>query len=403
VRIKQRPGDFVVKERFHFDEAKRGEHYVYRLSKEKLTTFTALEMLRERFRVPEDAISFCGLKDKQGRTEQAIAVRGGKLPELTEPNLRLEFLGRSAQALGAENLLGNWFGVVVRDLAREEADRAREACAEVRRAGSVNYFDSQRFGFVKHGQGFIGKLLVRGELEAALKAWMATPSPLDRSDDGKVKAFFREHWGAWKARPPPLPAARRYERVLRRLRERPRDFGYALLAVPGDVRAMMVFEYQSFLWNEGMKRWIARMAPARDLVGLKYTAGSLLFHRELPAERAGAMRAAAFPLLGPGAELADPDVRAAVDETLNAERVRLEDLKVPGVPQIFFRPEPRAALVFPPDLEASPPRPDDENRGRFSVRLTFTCPPGAYGTLVTKRVFWFAVERGVKPRRRGRS
>ncbi len=37
------------------------------------------------------------------------------------------------------------------------------------RLGVVNYFDSQRFGSLKHGQGYIAKDLIRGDFEAALQ------------------------------------------------------------------------------------------------------------------------------------------------------------------------------------------------------------------------------------------
>ena len=38
--------------------------------------------------------------------------------------------------------------------------------------------------------------------ESALKALIATPSELDKSDDAKVKTFWRDHWGDWQLRAP---------------------------------------------------------------------------------------------------------------------------------------------------------------------------------------------------------
>jgi len=71
----------------------------------------------------------------------------------------------------------------VRDLERADAQRIPESVQEVERVGVVNYFDSQRFGFLKHGQGFIGMKLLRGDFEGALHSYLATPSELDKSDD----------------------------------------------------------------------------------------------------------------------------------------------------------------------------------------------------------------------------
>src|SRR2546426_423373 len=157
-----------------------------------------LERISKEFAVRRRDLSVCGLKDKQGRTEQLVGVLGGALgaSEVVQSgDLRLKLIGRTAQPLTSANISANRFEVTVRDLSAEEAERVPESVAEVQRAGVVNYFDSQRFGFLKHGQGFIARHLLRGDFEGALKAFLATPSELDRSDDAKVKAFWRDHWG----------------------------------------------------------------------------------------------------------------------------------------------------------------------------------------------------------------
>src|ERR671931_83171 len=90
----------------------------------------------------------------------------------------LQRIGRTAQPLTSGNISANRFEVTVRDLSPEEAARAAESTAEVQRVGVVNYFDSQRFGFLKHGQGFLARHLLRGDWEGALKAYLASPSEL---------------------------------------------------------------------------------------------------------------------------------------------------------------------------------------------------------------------------------
>ena len=201
MKLKQRPEDFSVIESYRFTEVPRGAYYVYRMDKQKLTTLGAVERLRERFRIKRQDVSFCGLKDKQGRTEQLIAVHGRQV-ELQEPDLRLTFLGRTDQPLSARNITSNRFSVIVRDLSEEEALRVPESVAEVARVGVVNYFDSQRFGFVKHGQGFVARDLLRGDFQAGLKSLIAHPSELEQSEDARVKALLRDHWGEWAKHPP---------------------------------------------------------------------------------------------------------------------------------------------------------------------------------------------------------
>src|SRR5437868_2417317 len=256
------------------------------MDKQKVSTLQALERLSKEFTVRRRDLSVCGLKDKQGRTEQLVGVSGGPLADsevVQSGDLRLKLVGRAAAPLSSENITANRFEVTVRDLSREEAERVPESVAEVERVGIVNYFDSQRFGFLKHGQGLIAKDLVKGNFEAALRRYLATPSELDRSDDAKVKRFWSEHWGQWQLHAPGEAAAK-YAPMLRQLRKDPNDFKGALLHVDRRVRMMMLFELQSLVWNEGVKRYLAAKIPSAELIGIRYQAGSLAFPRALPRE-----------------------------------------------------------------------------------------------------------------------
>src|SRR6267142_5832811 len=362
------------------------------MDKQKISTLQALERISRDFAVRRRDLSICGLKDKQGRTEQLVGVLGGALGNsevVQSGDLRLKLIGRTAQPLTSANISANRFEVTARDLGSEEAGRVAESVAEVQRVGVVNYFDSQRFGFLKHGQGFIARHLLRGDFESALKAFLATPSELDRSDDAKVKAFWRDYWGEWQLRAP-QEAGKRYAPLLRRLREDPRDFRGAFLHIDRRIRAMALFELQSYVWNEGVKRYLAARVPVAELIGLRYQAGALTFPRALPRALRDEMWAKSFPLLAPESTFDDDRVRESALGALRAQGLVLEDLVVPGTRQLFFKHEERPLFVVPGKLRVSEPRPDELNRGRLKVNLSFTLPPGAYATLVVRRVLWFA-------------
>lgn len=399
VKIKQRPEDFVVREGYRFEEDPQGPVWVYRMDKQKVSTLQALERLSKDFGVRRRDLSVCGLKDKQGRTEQLVGVLGGALAPtevVQSGDLRLKLIARVAQPLTSANITANRFEVTVRDLAPDEAARVSESVAEVHRAGVVNYFDSQRFGFLKHGQGFLAKQLLRGDFEGALRAFLATPSELDKSDDAKVKTFWREHWGEWQQRAP-QDAGKRYAPVLRRLREDPRDFKGAFLHIDRRLRAMALFELQSFIWNEGAKRYLAGRVPASELIGLRYQAGALTFPRALPRELRDELWAKTFPLLAPDSKFDDPQVESAALAALKTQGLTLSDLRVPETPQLFFKHEERPLFVVPGKLRVNEPRRDELNRGRLKINLSFTLPPGAYATLVVRRVLWFAAETRKSP------
>src|SRR3989454_7002313 len=352
MKIKQRPEDFVVREGYRFKPEPDGPVWVYRMDKQKISTLQALERISKDFAVRRRDLSVCGLKDKQGRTEQLVGVMGGSLGEsevVQTGDLRLKLIGRTAQPLTSANISANRFEVTVRDLGAEEAARVAESAAEVQRVGVVNYFDSQRFGFLKHGQGFIARHLLRGDFEGALKAFLATPSELDKSDDAKVKAFWRDHWGEWQLRAP-LDAGKRYAPVLRRLREDPKDFKGAFLHIDRRIRTMALFELQSFVWNEGVKRYLAARVPAAELIGLRYQAGALTFPRALPRALRDQLWARTFPLLAPDSRIEDAQVKDAALGALRSQGLGLAQLRGPDTPQLFFKHEERPLFVVPGKL-----------------------------------------------------
>jgi tRNA pseudouridine13 synthase len=396
MRLKQRPEDFSVTESWRFDPDPGGEWFVYLMDKQKVSTFEAVERIAAAAKVPISDVSYCGLKDKQGRTSQLVAVRGRPV-ELQQADLRLKALGRTAAPISAENTTSNRFAVTVRDLGEEDLARLPASVAEVQRLGVVNYFDSQRFGALKHGQGFLVKDLMRGDSEAALRNFLARPSELDRSDDARVKAFWKEHWGEWGRRNP-YPGAERYARIIRWLREHPKDHLGAFLRTEPRWRALQVFAYQSWLWNEGVKQYLRKVVGVARLVAIRYQAGTLLFPRSLGAGLARLLEGRTFPLLAPDSRIEDPEVRRAALSVLEREDMTLDSLRVPGAPQIHFDHEERPLLVRPGKLVVGESRPDELNRGRFRVNVAFTLGPGAYATLVVKRLFFWTLEPGRRTR-----
>ncbi|HET9555475.1 MAG TPA: tRNA pseudouridine(13) synthase TruD [Anaeromyxobacteraceae bacterium] len=394
MRLKQRPEDFSVTESWRFDDDPAGPWRVYLMDKQKLTTFEAVDRLCARFKIPRADVTYCGLKDKQGRTTQLVAIRGRDV-ELQDADLRLKPMGRSRAPLSAANTTSNRFAVTVRDLSEDDVARLPASVAEVQRLGVVNYFDSQRFGPLKHGQGFIVKELMRGDFETALKNVIAHPSELDLTHDAKVKQFWKEHWGEWTRRNP-YPGAERYEAVLKWLKKHPADFRGALLRTEPRWRALQVFTYQSWLWNEGVRQLLRDVVGIQHLVAVRYQAGSLLFPRELDGAQARRLGGATFPLLGPTSTFADPETRKAALSVLAREKMTLASLAVPGTPEIHFDHEERPLVVHPGRLTVGEARPDELNEGRLKVNVAFTLPPGAYATLVVKRLFFWTLEPGAR-------
>lgn len=388
VKIKQRPEDFSVKESFRFDPSPEGRYWVYLLSKQKISTFDAVEHIRQLFGLRPGAISYCGLKDKQGHTEQIVAVDGMDVA-LQEPRLRLKFLGRSHSPLTSANTASNRFSVTVRALKSSDLAQLGLSVAEVSRLGVVNYFDSQRFGSLKHGQGFIAKDLLREDFESALRNYMAKPSSLDRSEDGKVKQFWKENWGHWDRRVP-FAGTRKYGRILDALRKNPGDWLTAFLQIDQRYRTMILFTYQSYLWNEGVRRLLQLLLSREQLFPHPYQAGTLLFHRDADLNALEYLRGATFPLLAPDTQFKDDRVREAAEWALAKEKLTLSSLAVEKARRLlFFKHQERPVLIYPHKLVTGRPTRDELNPGLSKMNVAFTLPPGSYATLVIRRLFHF--------------
>ena len=103
----------------------------------------------------------------------------------------------------------------------------------------------------------------------------------------------------------PFEAAHRYDRVIRSLREKPEDYLRAFLQIDASYRALLLFTYQSWLWNEGVRRLLQLVLPRTALFPLRYQAGTLLFHQDGDPETLRGLRGLTFPLLGPDTPLGE--------------------------------------------------------------------------------------------------
>ena len=199
---------------------KNHSHALLIVSKSSIATPDAVAHLARALGLQPGRLAFAGLKDKHAQTTQHITVapdgRGSppRIPDrLSAPNWEARPLGWVAEPLTADGIDGNAFELVVRDLSRAASDEMARRADILRVAADdgpalliVNYFGSQRFGGARHHQGWIGRALIEGDFESALRLAVGTPA---RKDTGRVRSFTRmaaARWGsAGLARDLPVP------------------------------------------------------------------------------------------------------------------------------------------------------------------------------------------------------
>lgn len=397
MRLKVMPDDFRVREELSFDEVRDGDYFVHLLRKEKLDTQQALTRVARLAGVSREDLAFAGLKDRQGQTEQWISIKGRRLDHAGK-DLSVSFKGRTDCPISSQLSTGNRFEIVVRDLSQQDVDLILDNAELVERDGLPNYFDDQRFGNLRHGQGFVMRDILRGDYEAALRALLAQPSPKAITGDVKLKRILAEHWGKWEvcgqvARGPV------YQRVFRLLCERGDAFREALESLPARNKLIHAFAYQSGLWNHAVDRMLHRMLPRRARVLLTTRVGRhAAWHFASRGDSMKQLEGMHTPLYGPEGEGGAPEFREAAAEVLKEEGFEAGDFWRHRVRGMVLREEDRALVVRPAGFEVSRAARDEAVRGRLKLALAFGLPRGSYATMVVKRLT-ASTGAGAKPRR----
>jgi tRNA pseudouridine13 synthase len=376
MKIKQRPEDFVVRELDRYEVSKSGPFALYTLLKWDIGTIEALQRLASQWKISRARISFGGLKDRHARTEQVISIVDGPPRDFEGSAFRASYLGRSRQPITRASFDGNRFDIVVRHLTQFPD------LEPVRRFGLPNYFDDQRFGSLRGTQGeFIGRELVRGRLENALKLALASPDALDRRSERALKDLVRRRWGDWTGLKDELPSSPQ-RTVAAYLAGHPGAFGFAFELLDENLRILYVSAYQSYLWNRTLSELLR---PLPDTFEMEYSAGRHLFYAKLDPAAHDGLAELSIPLITPTQRF-EPPLAPLVERLLREEGVEARQFRLKRLRRTFFGKGLRSALVAPADLRSA--RGDDElNPGRKKWTLSFELPKGAYATVLIKRLF----------------
>lgn len=369
MRWKVRPEDFQVEELCELPLQAGGPYTVYQVRKWGRTTLEVQAELARQLGVPQRAVSFPALKDRDALAIQTATVRGRGPERIRGSGFEAIRLGEAGRPLQPRDLRGNRFRVRLRALTDPEIERLPQAIAALAAQGFPNYFDDQRFGSWSPEAGFIGRPLLLGHAEEVLRIYLTVPWI---GDPPEVRMFKREaqaRWGDWAAMLALAPRPSNYRSLLTFLKDHPADWRGAVQRIPMRLRALWVDAYRAWIWNRIVDRvWSSR--PHRDLP-IRRTAFPLPL--ELPPE-AGAI----VPLPHRRARYEGPweEAMAAVleEEGLSLSAFRKGPLLEDAPP-----PTQRAVWCWPRALALEELHPD-----RREAILAFELPPGSYGTLLLK-------------------
>ncbi len=386
MKLRQTPEDFIVDEVPDFRPDPAGRFFVYQITKRSAATLEVLEVIRKALRLTHRDVSASGLKDKHAVATQLISVSRPLPADFSHPSFDWKFAGKSAGRLTADNVVQNRFAITARQLRAEDLAGLPGAIESVQKYGVPNYYDSQRFG----GGGpdaMPGRELVRGNFEEALRMYIAVPRRKQSMRDKRVRRLAAEHWGDWKRLLEKLPRCREMAAVAHLVKVEG-DWIGALERCDPKVMQLYVAAFQSHLFNQLLRRAVARHVPEGLLVDLSSKAGALPFWRELPAAAEEALAGLELPLPARDSVLDDlpVEVREDLAAVLSEEGLELEQLAVKGLRNVRLRGAMRMARVVPEGLEVEGPAVDELNQGYLKVTARFVLPRGSFATIVMKRL-----------------
>lgn len=383
MKIKRIPEDFQVVEQTDVRPTV-GDFAFYRLRKRWVGTLEALDWIAAQWKTDRKAISYGGLKDFHGVTEQFLTIRRGPKRNLPGERTDVEYLGQVPQPFTAQDIAGNSFAVVLRELSPAEATALPEALACAARDGVPNYFDDQRFGSLGDSGEFIALPWCKGDYEKAVKLALADPNSHDSRAELEQKKLLQDNWGEWK-RCKALLARSNRRSIITFLDDRPGDFRGAIACMRVDLRSLYASAFQSYVWNTMLATVLRKTCGPARLGVLKLRHGEVPALKGLIESERAELRNLELPLPSARLKLDPGPLSDLVEESCRACGLERREMRFKYPRDTFFSRGQRTALLRPSD-QAVELADDDRNPGRRKAAVRFRLPRGAYATMVLKNL-----------------
>jgi len=366
-RIKQRIEDFKVdeipKKVFPLHEKLKREddkkYTIFWMEKFNWDTQGALMAIANFIRTNPNNFSIAGTKDKRAITKQRISTEIGldRLKHVRIKDIKLyDFsVGRKLE-LG--DLDGNMFEIVVRDvdLKKDVIEKQMSIVDKELENGIPNYFGPQRFGITRPITHLVGKELLKGDVEGALKIYLCEIFPNEAEESKKAREFLGKNWNkkGFRKALNLYPDRLRYERIiLEYLAERPENFQGAFRQLPKRLRKLFPNAVQSLIFNRVLKK----IGP---------------IDRELP-------------IVGFDTVLGRDNLSGLVKKVLREEQIKISDFKLKSLKNMKCSGGFRKAKLIPKGFEWEIEK-DEINEGKNKIIIKFTLPSGSYATVVLGEV-----------------
>lgn len=385
-KIKVRPEDFVVKEVTALPLNKKGEYGIYLLKKKGWNTVDLLKKISKNLHIPFSHISYGGKKDRHALTEQFISIKNpSRKISIEEKNYSLKFINFSSEPMDPRYIIGNEFEIIVRAIPQEAKEWIISQIEKIKKYGFVNYFDDQRFGSYDQNQGFIGEKLLKAHYNGALKIYLTHIYPEDKGEAKRRKRQIFEKWGNWEEC---LRLAKtNMERFsFTHLLKNPKDYITVLKRIPKEEMSMFFACYQSFLWNETLRRLLLQILTEEEILKHRGIAGDYIFYNTLDEKKFKYLKKLSLPTPSSKAVMLDGMTQSIYEALLIERQIKPSMFNLRKIRQAFFKSVNREVIVIPKDFQFH--LCDDEiYKDKIKLYLKFFLSRGSYATMLIKRIF----------------
>lgn len=284
--------------------------------------------------------------------------------------------------MGPDLIEANKFSIVVRDIHKNRVSLLEENIEKLSKEGMPNYFDDQRFGSFDPRGGFIAEKIIKKHYNGALKIYLTHVHPGDKAEEKKRKRFFYKHWGNWKSC---LKKAKTsFERLcFQSLLCNKKAFLPLLQRIPREEMSMFFSAYQSYLWNEVLRRLIKRFSV--ETKTQRGIAGDYAFYTVISGEPLDYLKKLSIPTVASRMEIQDELTEHITQEILKEHGIKRPSFNLRTIRQARFTSFQRMTIVLPEKLTWNFHR-DRIYRDKISLHLDFVLPRGSYATMVIKRI-----------------
>lgn len=401
--IRQRIEDFEVIEITNRGEKETGGYLIVELTKKDRDMHHTIRDLSRVLHTSRQRFGFAGTKDKRALTKQKISIFGLGEEDITNVNLNgieLKKVGYSDKAVHMGDLFGNKFNIIIRNIEHSIEDTKNYIGAtymEIQEKGLANFFGVQRFGINRPVTHIVGKMIVRGDIEAAAMTYIAKPFPRESEVAREARRYILET-GDFRGGIKMMPNFLKYERsMLNYLIRNPNDYAGSFVVLQKNLRDMFVHAYQSYIFNKILSLRFKKGLPIceatiGDIVCFKNEVGFpdvRKTQKVKPENLDGINRLIklkrAFvtaPVIGYEVELSSGEQGEIERKVLQEVGVEPEDFKIPFFPE-FASKGLRREIAIPTEINYTVEE-DEIFSGQKKAKLNFNLPKGSYATIVLR-------------------